>query len=495
MIMEKNYDVFISFSSYDQKIAEGICGYLEGNGIRCFVSYRDIPKGTIWADEIFNAINKSKSMIAVFSKHFNESEHTNREITLATKTGIPILPFRIIPDEPTGAIGFFFANLNWIDAFPEPDKCFGKLLNDIKQIIKTEVPPIKPEPPISIDNKPTDGISQQKDTDDGRDGNGPEKIKLWMRKRLSSMRFFFLKFKFYVIGVLVALFVFLLTLVLFNRDDNRNEQLTEHDDEMMITDTVGASHHDTVTVIVDTVLQESTQVIEDDGITDAVTDDNETDVAEKINETSFYLENASFDEKERLAKKGNAEAQYWLGVYYYDIKRKGYADKAVLWWEKSAKSGYVPAINKIAWCYYNHVHYSTDYGKAVSYYTRSANQNSPEAMYQLAWCYYSGHYKGKKTERQLFKQAVEWLNKACELNYAPAQCWLAKMYYNNEFKYKKPLYDKSFTLFLQAAEQNYAEAQYYVGECYKDGLGTAMNSEKAKEYHYLAKKNGFVKGR
>ena len=135
---QKCYDVFISFSSKDQKVAEGVCGYLEGNGIRCFVSYRDIPKGTIWADEIFNAISRSKSMIAVFSKNFNDSEHTKREISLASEAGIPILPFRIRPDQPTGGIGFYLSNLNWIDAFPEPDKYFGKLLNDVKQIISSD---------------------------------------------------------------------------------------------------------------------------------------------------------------------------------------------------------------------------------------------------------------------------------------------------------------------------------------------------------------------
>lgn len=33
------YDVFISYSSVDQKIAEGVCAYLEQYGIRCFVAF------------------------------------------------------------------------------------------------------------------------------------------------------------------------------------------------------------------------------------------------------------------------------------------------------------------------------------------------------------------------------------------------------------------------------------------------------------------------
>ena len=33
------YDVFISYSSLDQKVVEGLCAYLERHRIRCFVAY------------------------------------------------------------------------------------------------------------------------------------------------------------------------------------------------------------------------------------------------------------------------------------------------------------------------------------------------------------------------------------------------------------------------------------------------------------------------
>lgn len=41
------YDVFISYSSDDQKVVEGLCAYLEERKIRCFVAYRDIPRGVV----------------------------------------------------------------------------------------------------------------------------------------------------------------------------------------------------------------------------------------------------------------------------------------------------------------------------------------------------------------------------------------------------------------------------------------------------------------
>ena len=52
------YDVFISYSSHDQKIVEGLCAYLEQYKIRCFVAYRDIPKGKPWPPYIPEALNQ-----------------------------------------------------------------------------------------------------------------------------------------------------------------------------------------------------------------------------------------------------------------------------------------------------------------------------------------------------------------------------------------------------------------------------------------------------
>ena len=135
------YDVFISYSSKDQKIAEGICGYLESNGYRCFVAYRDIPRGVIWAGAIADAIDESQMMVVVFSKDFNLSSQTNREIELAAENKIPILTYRITDAKFTGAKKYYLKNLNWIDAFPNPEDYFGYLLDSISKLIPLQLPP------------------------------------------------------------------------------------------------------------------------------------------------------------------------------------------------------------------------------------------------------------------------------------------------------------------------------------------------------------------
>ena len=73
------YDVFISYSSIDQKIAEGVCAYLEQQDIRCFVAYRDIPRGVVWATAIVEALENSRMMVVLFSKNLSSHPYHHRK--------------------------------------------------------------------------------------------------------------------------------------------------------------------------------------------------------------------------------------------------------------------------------------------------------------------------------------------------------------------------------------------------------------------------------
>lgn len=132
--MELKYDVFISYSRADQKVAEGICGYLENSGLRCFIDYRDIPRGAVWARVLPDAIRRSGMMVAVFSPNYNKSMQVERELSIADKAGIPVLPFRLSDAPFEGLKSYYFESINWIDAFPNPEMVFGTLLSDIQAI-------------------------------------------------------------------------------------------------------------------------------------------------------------------------------------------------------------------------------------------------------------------------------------------------------------------------------------------------------------------------
>lgn len=140
------YDVFISYSSLDQKVVEGLCAYLESHKIRCFVAYRDIPRGVVWAKAIVNGLDESRMMVVVFSDHFNNSDQVDREIELASEEKKPILTFRITDDAFKGVKKYYLKNLNWIDAFPDPQAVFGSVAENVAKLLDMDIKSITPAP-------------------------------------------------------------------------------------------------------------------------------------------------------------------------------------------------------------------------------------------------------------------------------------------------------------------------------------------------------------
>lgn len=159
---QEKYDVFISYSSQDQKVTEGICGYLEARGVRCFVAFRDIPRGVVWAGHIANAIDVSRMMVVVFSENFNNSTQTDREIELAAEKPMPILTYRISNNQFTGAKKYYLKNLNWIDAFPDAERRFGVLCENICQLldINPQTVPVSAQRPMVKEQQPVQTSKQ-----------------------------------------------------------------------------------------------------------------------------------------------------------------------------------------------------------------------------------------------------------------------------------------------------------------------------------------------
>lgn len=130
---EKLYDIFISYSSEDQKLVEAMCHYLEERNLRCFVAYRDVPKGKDWAPYIEKGIEDSKVLVYVHTEASNSSEETTREIVLAIAEGCIVIPFRVSPIRYGEGKKYRLNNLNWLDAFPQdPENYFGDLFDILK---------------------------------------------------------------------------------------------------------------------------------------------------------------------------------------------------------------------------------------------------------------------------------------------------------------------------------------------------------------------------
>jgi hypothetical protein len=114
------HDVFISYSSKDKPIADGICANLESAGMRCWIAPRDIAPGDDWPTAITTAISKSKVMVLIFSASSNSSRDVGREIILAANHDLVIIPFKIEDIEPEPGKQYYLADTHWLEAMNPP---------------------------------------------------------------------------------------------------------------------------------------------------------------------------------------------------------------------------------------------------------------------------------------------------------------------------------------------------------------------------------------
>jgi hypothetical protein len=144
------HDVFISYSSKDKPIADGICANLEAAGMRCWIAPRDIHPGEDWPTAITNAISTSKVMVLVFSASSNSSEDVSREIILAATSRLVIIPFKIEDIEPEPGKRYYLARTHWLEAMNPPTReQIRTLVETVRSVVITVVPEgiLQPKPP------------------------------------------------------------------------------------------------------------------------------------------------------------------------------------------------------------------------------------------------------------------------------------------------------------------------------------------------------------
>lgn len=126
-----NHDIFISYSSKQKSIADGVCHYLEENGFKCWMAPRDIPVGSEYGDLIEEAIKTCKAVVLVFSEAASISKWVKGEINVAFSEDKPILPFRVDETEIKGGFRVMLNQMHWIDAFPHYSDRLPDLLNSV----------------------------------------------------------------------------------------------------------------------------------------------------------------------------------------------------------------------------------------------------------------------------------------------------------------------------------------------------------------------------
>jgi TPR repeat protein len=161
-----------------------------------------------------------------------------------------------------------------------------------------------------------------------------------------------------------------------------------------------------------------------------------------------FAEEGSFEKIKMQAEKGDATAQFKLGVMYFN--------------------GQETAQN---------------YKEALKWFQRAAEQQLPEAQYNVGLMYYEG-----KGASQNFTEALKWFNKAAEQNNPKAQYNLGVMYSLGEGVPQDNV--KAYMWLSLAYSNGFEQAQNNI--LLLDKVMTASEMEKAAAQAAEIKK-GFVK--
>lgn len=175
---------------------------------------------------------------------------------------------------------------------------------------------------------------------------------------------------------------------------------------------------------------------------------------------------------ERAAELGSGEAAYSIMACY--LAGDGVSvdkEKAFNWLERAADLGSVAGQTDLAGHYYWGNGVNQDLFLARQWYIKAANGGSDYAATEV----------GKMDiDNNNYEEAVKWFRKAAENGYDDAQYLLGDCYRNGQGVIEND--EEAFRWFLKAAEQGHREARRHVFCCYYYGVGVAEDDDKAKEW-------------
>ncbi len=110
------FDVFISHSTKDVVMASAMKQRLQGRGIRCWKAPDDILPGESWPMAITRALANCRVMVLIWSGNSMSSHEVSKELTLAMRNNLTVIPFRIENIAPVGEWDYHLVNTHWMDA-------------------------------------------------------------------------------------------------------------------------------------------------------------------------------------------------------------------------------------------------------------------------------------------------------------------------------------------------------------------------------------------
>jgi uncharacterized protein len=173
---------------------------------------------------------------------------------------------------------------------------------------------------------------------------------------------------------------------------------------------------------------------------------------------SLYSQFIVSDSLHKAAKNGIAEAQYQIGLIYYEGNDSTYSDytEAMKWFQLSANQGYAKAQSEMGFQYWYGEHIGRDYKQAFNWFMKAANQNNSYAQNFLGRLYEAGDGVEKNKE-----EAIEWYLKAADNNNQDARYALEYLYEEQDSKIynEKEAYFWWFIAKSQEEDKGYSDQE------------------------------------
>jgi hypothetical protein len=120
--------LFISHTHEDADAAARIVSYLEGRGIPCWISSRDIPPRAIYADAITEAMQGSSGCVVLITETANQSKAMKRELELASHFDKPFIPILVDGSEPGAGLDYYLRNTQWVDYARDGESALDRIV-------------------------------------------------------------------------------------------------------------------------------------------------------------------------------------------------------------------------------------------------------------------------------------------------------------------------------------------------------------------------------
>src|SRR5579862_1490234 len=132
--------IFISYASADRNHVDRIVSFLEAHHLRCWVAFRDVPVGENYQEAITRALRSAEAVMVIFSRNANQSIEIQKELSLASRYKLRLVPLRMENVEPSDALTYELATHQWIDMFRSWEAGCERLLSELAAIVPAQGP-------------------------------------------------------------------------------------------------------------------------------------------------------------------------------------------------------------------------------------------------------------------------------------------------------------------------------------------------------------------